>query len=274
MTHGAAIKKLGCAALLAALLCAILSGMICTSADTSAATTQYVVNTPLDVYISTSSGYVKVFTVPTSYYVFAYDGSSDGGYTAVEYGNFDLDIFVRTSELASNAAPDDYDLSEDANNGAFAIANVAVNGDTASIYLPDLGRKYDVDSARIEQVFGIFTETDTSSDLAGTYLFARIAYDNLGEESVRNALIPVNQTDKPGLSLGSVPPHHQEQAVVTPPEDDELIDTPSDPSVGEPGQSPVVRNIMIAIICVLCVVVIFLIFKPSKRKSDGDRYSL
>ena len=257
------------------LLLAAVATMFCGLTSVTADETeqvQYQVTTDLDVYVADGDGYVKVFTVPDSYYVFK-SGESVDDYTPIVYGNLTdaPQFFVETSELRANAKIDDWDLSADDDRGAYLLNSVSVTATGTLTTVTPAGETSNLNAAdiTIKQFYGIRTEDNSESVLSGTYLFVRIDYTIIGSTVTSDVLIPAGSTSVPAISLTSVPLHHQEKPDITP--DDPLVDTPNG-DAAEPGQGNVVRGIMIALICVLCVVVIFLIFKPVKNRKD--RYDL
>ena len=249
----------------------MLFGMNTVAADETEQV-QYQVTTDLDVYVESGDIYVKVFSVPDSYYVFK-SGEAVGDYTPIVYGNLTdaPQFFVKTSELRANAKIDDWDLSGDDDRGAYLLNSVSVTATGTLTTVTPAGETSNLNAAdiTIKQFYGIRTEDNSESVLSGTYLFVQIDYIILGNTVTSNVLIPAGSTSVPAISLTSVPLHHQEKPDITP--DDPLVDTPNGDATA-PGQGNVVRGIMIALICVLCVVVIFLIFKPVKNRKD--RYDL
>lgn len=269
------MKRFCATLILAVTLCALLAGVgVATAEDTA---TQYAATSPLDVYVANSDGtsYTKVFSVPVSYYVFV-TGASQGAYTPVSYGKFTSpQFYVRTTDLTENAEQDDYDLAaKDATKMGAYLPDAAIaltEGGTVTAYFVDgSSEQISAPNYTIDAFYGIRTESDVSSPLYGTYYFVSVTQTRNGNPvDTFDALIAANSTTVPGLSLGSVLPHHSEEIVDTP--SDPTIDTP-DGDAATPTEGNVVRNIMIAVICVLCVVVIFLIFRPTKNKKD--RYEM
>ena len=260
--------------LLAAVAATLFCGLTAVAADESGQV-QYQVTAPLDVYVENGSGYIKAFSVPVSYYVFAI-GASEGGYTQISYGNLtDAPFFyVKTAELKTNAKIDDYDLSEKdaAKMGAYLpVSDLALRDGSHTIYnLYDQEEPISASLCRIVQFFGVCSVTAGATIPSGTYYFVTLEQSRGGNVAdTFEAFVPATSTTHPALTVEDAPIHHEDTVVDTP--DAPVIDD-ADGTAAPAQEGNVVRGIMIALICVLCVAVIFLIFKPTKNRKD--RYDL